>query len=106
MRTVIVTLVVGWAAFQVLLPIATGSIRATTSWHEQGHYFAWQMMLRQKDGRAMFYVRDPDTNREWLVDPRRFLSSRQERYMAHSTRNDQTICPLSRKGVGRALRDA
>jgi hypothetical protein len=32
------------------------------SWHEQGHQFSWQMMLRDKDGVAIFLIqtRQPD----------------------------------------------
>ena len=82
MRTAIIALVVGWAVFQALLPSRHRLYPGNNSWHEQGHNFAWQMMLRQKLGRAVFYVRDPDTNREWLVDPRKFLSSRQYWFMA------------------------
>jgi hypothetical protein len=81
MRTAIVTLMVGWTAFQVLIPLRHWLYPGKTGWHEQGGYFAWQMMLRQKDGLGRFYVRDPDTNREWLVDPADYLSFRQERYM-------------------------
>jgi hypothetical protein len=82
MRTVIVTLLVVWTVFQALLPLRHYLYPGNNSWHEQGHNFAWQMMLRQKLGQAVFYVRDPDTNREWLVDPRKFLSSRQYWFMA------------------------
>jgi hypothetical protein len=82
MRTAIIALVVGWAVFQALLPLRHWLYPGNNSWHEQGHNFAWQMMLRQKLGRAVFYVRDPDTSREWLVDPRKFLSSRQYWFMA------------------------
>jgi hypothetical protein len=82
MQTAIAGLVVGWAVFQALLPLRHWLYPGNNSWHEQGHNFAWQMMLRQKLGRAIFYVRDPDTNREWLVNPRGFLSSRQFWFMA------------------------
>jgi hypothetical protein len=81
MRTAIVTLLVGWVAFQALLPLRHWLYPGKTGWHEQGGYFAWQMMLRQKDVLGRFYVRDPDTNREWLVDPADYLSRRQEVYM-------------------------
>jgi hypothetical protein len=68
--------------FQVLLPSRHWLYPGRTGWHEQGAYFAWQMMLRQKFSRAMFYVRDPDTNREWLVDPHRYLTRMQANFVA------------------------
>ena len=53
------------------------------SWHEQEPNFAWQMRLREKTGRTAFYVRDPDTKRAWIVNPRhQFLTKRQERFMS------------------------
>jgi hypothetical protein len=82
MRTAIITLVVGWAMFQALLPARGWLYPGNMSWHEEGHNFAWRMMLRQKYGRAVFYVRDPDTNREWLVGPRAILTPRQYQFMA------------------------
>jgi hypothetical protein len=81
-RTVIASLVVTWAMFQALLPARAWLYPGNPNWHEQGHNFTWRMMLRQKVARAVFYVRDPQTNREWLVNPSKFLSPRQERYMS------------------------
>jgi hypothetical protein len=80
-RSAIASMIVGWAMFQALVPLRHWLYPGNTSWHDQGHNFAWQMMLRQKLGRAMFYVRDPDTNREWLIDPRKFLTPRQNSYV-------------------------
>jgi hypothetical protein len=81
MRTAIVSLIVGWTAFQVLLPLRHWLYPGNTGWHQQGYYFAWQMMLRQKVVRGMFYVRDPDTNREWLVNPDDYLTPNQTVFM-------------------------
>jgi hypothetical protein len=80
-RTAIVSLIVAWTAFQVLLPLRHWLYPGNTGWHQQGYYFAWQMMLRQKFVRGMFYVRDPDTNREWLVDPNKVLTPAQTVFM-------------------------
>ena len=81
MRTVVAALIVGWAMFQTLLPLRHWLYPGNHLWHEQGVRFAWQMMLRQKGSVAMFYVHDRATNREWLVDPRQFLTRRQTRHM-------------------------
>jgi hypothetical protein len=82
MRAVIVTLIAGWTTFQVLVPLRHYLYPGNNSWHEQGHYFSWQMMLRQKAGMVVFYVCDPNTRRKWLVDPRRSLRPRQYGKMA------------------------
>jgi len=73
-RFAIVTLIVGWTTFQILMPLRHHLYPGNVSWHEQGHNFSWQMMLRQKDGHALFYICDPDTLKKWLVDPRTFLT--------------------------------
>jgi hypothetical protein len=83
-RSAIASMMVGWAMFQILVPARAWLYPGNMNWHEQGHNFSWRMMLRQKEARAVFYVRDPDTKREWLVDPRRFLTSRQYRYLRPS----------------------
>jgi hypothetical protein len=77
MRTTILSLLMAWTAFQVLLPSRHWLFPGHTGWHEEGSYFAWQMRLRQKVALARLYVRDPDTGREWIVDPFRYLNSRQ-----------------------------
>jgi len=81
MRTAIVSMIVGWTALQVLLPLRHWLYPGNTGWHQQGYYFAWQMMLRQKFVRGTFYVRDPDTNREWLVNPKDYLTPAQAVFM-------------------------
>jgi vitamin K-dependent gamma-carboxylase len=52
------------------------------SWHEQGHQFSWQMMLRTKAGAVRFVVRDPATGQTWYVEPEEHLDDRQVRKMA------------------------
>jgi hypothetical protein len=81
-RTTIMSLIMAWTAFQVLLPSRHWLYPGHTGWHEQGSYFAWQMRLRQKVALARVYVRDPDTNREWIVDPRRYLTPMQAHFVA------------------------
>jgi hypothetical protein len=56
-----------WLAFQVLFPLRHLLYPGSPSWTEQGHRFAWQMKLRDKDAEATFFVRDPATGREWSV---------------------------------------
>jgi len=70
-----------WLAFQVLVPLRHLLYPGSPSWTEQGHRFAWQMKLRDKDASATFFVRDPATGREWRVAPRRYLLRHQVREM-------------------------
>ena len=68
-----------WLAFQVLVPMRHLLYPGSPSWNEEGHKFAWQMKLRDKKARAKFFVRDPATDRQWLVLPRQFLLPYQAR---------------------------
>ncbi len=73
--------IVVWLAFQVLFPLRHLLYPGSPSWTEQGHRFAWQMKLRDKDAKATFFVRDPATGREWRVAPERYLLRHQAREM-------------------------
>jgi hypothetical protein len=81
MRMTIVSLLLAWIAVQILVPNRHLLWPGYTGWTEQGYYFSWQMMLRQKMARAVYYVRDPDTNREWIVDPRHYLRPMQVNFL-------------------------
>lgn len=70
-----------WLAFQVLFPLRHLLYPGYVSWTEEGHKFSWQMKLRDKEGTALFFVRDPATGREWKVEPRIFLLPHQVRKM-------------------------
>ena len=70
-----------WLAFQVLFPLRHLLYPGSPSWTEQGHRFAWQMKLRDKDAEATFFVRDPATGREWRVALERYLLRHQAREM-------------------------
>lgn len=66
-----------WLAIQVLVPLRHLLYPGNVSWTEEGHRFAWQMKLRDKDAEATFLVRDPASGREWRVEPRRYLARHQ-----------------------------
>ncbi len=68
-----------WLAFQVLVPVRHLLYPGSPSWNEEGHKFAWQMMLRDKQTDALFTVRDPATGKEWKLRPRRYLMPHQAR---------------------------
>lgn len=71
-----------WLSYQVLMPLRHLLYPGNVSWTEEGHRYAWQMKLRSKKGKAVFYVTDPLTKKTWRVNNRDYLNGRQARTMA------------------------
>ena len=63
-----------WVAIQLLLPFRHFMIPGNVHWTEEGHNFAWHMMLRQKEAEGLFVVTDPATGNEWQLNPRQHLT--------------------------------
>ena len=59
---------------QLLVPFRHLTYPGWTSWHEQGHEFAWRMMLRQKTSRMLFNVTHPATGEQRYADPEDYLN--------------------------------
>jgi len=80
----------GWAmaglaiygAWQILLPFRAALYPGSATWTEEGHHFAWHMMLREKDVGIRFYIRNPQTGEGGVADARSFLTERQMSRMA------------------------
>ena len=70
-----------YVAVQVALPLRHFAYEGRVDWTEEGHRFAWRMMLREKRGTAHFVVRDPDGGRHWSVRLDGHLTSEQIRIM-------------------------
>ena len=47
-----------WCSVQILVPLRHYLYPSNVHWTEEGHRFAWHMMLRDKEGRLRFLVRD------------------------------------------------
>ncbi|HEY8153062.1 MAG TPA: HTTM domain-containing protein [Myxococcota bacterium] len=71
-----------YMAIQLLLPLRHFLYPGNVSWTEEGHRFSWHMKLRYKDAMASFRLTDPETGRNWQVDPSAELTARQVRKMA------------------------
>jgi hypothetical protein len=72
-----------YVAVQLLVPLRHWLYPGNVSWTEQGHRFAWHMMLRHKDIRTFaMSVIDPGTGARRQIDPREYLSPRQLREMS------------------------
>jgi hypothetical protein len=71
-----------YVTWQLLFPLRCLLYPGQAIWTEEGHHFAWHMMLREKDVGLRFYIRDPRTGKGGVVDVRTFLTSRQMSRMA------------------------
>jgi vitamin K-dependent gamma-carboxylase len=79
------TLVAGltlYAAVQVAVPLRHFLYPGTTHWTEQGHKFAWHMMLRDKHSTARFRVRLAD-GRDEIADLSKIIDPSQYHFADH-----------------------
>lgn len=75
-RMTVVTLCV-YISWQLIFPFRHFLYPGNVSWNEEGHHFAWHMMLREKDVGIRFYAYNPATNQHGLIKVEEFLNSRQ-----------------------------
>lgn len=68
-------------AYQFLFPFRHFLYPGSVHWTEEGHMYAWHMKLRSKSGSVEFIIKDPDSGREFTVDPEDYLNDRQEKKM-------------------------
>jgi hypothetical protein len=73
--------IAAYCVLQVALPLRTYLYGGNVLWHEQGMRYSWRVMLRSKFGSISYRVRLRD-GRELFVNPRKYLSSEQEREMS------------------------
>jgi len=66
-----------WVAFQLVFPLRHFAFDGNSSWTEEGHRFAWHMMLRNKTGTVVFHLADGE--RTWTIDPADELTAEQVR---------------------------
>lgn len=71
-----------YLACQLLIPFRHFLYPGNVSWTEEGHQFAWHMMLRKKWGHTYFVIVDRDSGNTWRVDPPGLLTERQYWKMA------------------------
>jgi vitamin K-dependent gamma-carboxylase len=74
--------IAAWLALNILVPLRHLLYPGNVSWTEEGHRFAWQMKLRDKEAVALFTVRDPASGREWRVNAATYLARHQSEEMA------------------------
>ncbi len=75
-------LLVSFLVFQLLFPWRYVLYPGNLFWTEEGYRFSWRVMLMEKAGTATFYVKDPASGREGIVNNSEFLNTHQEKQMA------------------------
>lgn len=80
-QKLLASFMVAFFAFQFLFPFRHWLYPGNVHWTEEGHMYSWHMKLRSKSGHIRFMIYDPDSRREFEVDPVDYLNSRQERKM-------------------------
>ncbi len=68
--------------FQIIFPLRFLCYENNLFWSEEGYRYSWRVMLMEKAGTAIFYVKNPLTGKEGIVDNSEFLNSHQEKQMA------------------------
>lgn len=81
MQKLLAGFMVCFFAYQFLFPFRHFLYPGSVHWTEEGHMYSWHMKLRSKTGRIEFRIKDPDSGREFTVDPDDYLNKRQERKM-------------------------
>ena len=91
-----------WVGIQLVVPFRHVAIEGDPNWTEEGHRFAWHMMLRSKTGTAVFDVETPDG--VIRVAPRDHLTAEQsEHVVGHPQRLVQFAHHLSALYDGAAV---
>ena len=78
-------LTIGLSVFfiiQLLLPLRHHRFEDNVFYTEEGHRLAWRMMLRSKSGSVSFGVNQIGQDSVWVINPRKYITSKQTRAMA------------------------
>lgn len=71
-----------YLGFQLVFPWRYLLYPGNLFWTEEGYRFSWRVMLMEKAGTATFYIKDPKTGKEGMVDNGEFLRPHQEKQMS------------------------
>ncbi len=80
-KRLVLGLLTAYLAFQVLMPLRHWLYPGNVNWTEEGHNFSWHMKLRDKGGQLSLRSTNPTTGQTWIIDQRKYLSSRQRSKM-------------------------
>lgn len=71
-----------FVAFQIIFPWRFLAYPGKLFWNEEGFRFGWRVMLIEKAGYATFYISNPETGEEEIVQNCDYLNPYQEKMMA------------------------
>ena len=71
-----------YVAIHLALPLRHFAYPGDVAWTEEGHMFAWRMMLRTKTGFIRYRVVDPESGESRFVAPGRYLTRSQLRKLS------------------------
>lgn len=77
MRIYIATFAAVYLALQLAIPLRHWLYPGMTDWTDQGHRFSWRMMLRNRSGKATFWVEDKNMGTREKVHLKLFLTRSQ-----------------------------
>ena len=70
--------------WQLIFPFRHLTTPGWTAWHQEGHLFAWRMMLVQKNVQMLFEVKNSDTGETRYADPDDYLNVPQKFKLARN----------------------
>jgi len=89
-QKIVLSLFLIFIIFQVVMPLRHYAYPGNVSWTEEGHNFAWHMLLRDKFTIHLeFFATDPKTGETWKIDHYEDLTKKQVAKM--STRPDMIV---------------
>lgn len=62
---------------QLILPLRHHAFQDSVMWNEEGHRYAWRMMLRAKTGSVTFRIINNETGKEYFVQPTEYVTPKQ-----------------------------
>jgi hypothetical protein len=71
-----------YVGVQIALPLRQFAYPGNACWTEQGYFFAWKVMLMEKNGDTELWVVDTVTRRRYLAEPREILTPYQRKVMS------------------------
>lgn len=100
-----VSLLMLFVALQLLIPFRHHLYPGDASWTEEGHQFAWRMMLRDKKCGIRFYAHNNKTGRAGIIDIKPFINPLQASKLSRSPDMITQFCQFlseefKRRGLG------
>ena len=89
-QKIVLSLFFIFLVFQIVMSLRHYAYPGNVSWTNEGHNFAWHMLLRDKDTSYIeFVATDPKTGETWHIDPRDDLTT--EQIFKMTTRPDMIL---------------